>query len=322
VAYKKDQPSCSVVIRAFNEAAHLPRLLDSIGQQTLKNVEIVLVDSGSTDATLEIAGRYPVRVEHIRPEDFTFGRSLNIGIRAASRAIVVMASAHVLPLGEDWLERLIAPFADQRVAVSYGQQRGGEGSRFSEDQHWRKWFPEQSRLQSQQAFCNNANAAIRRSLWEQHPYDEELTGLEDIAWASWALEQGYTVAYVAEAGVAHLHDETPRQIVNRHRREAIALREILPASRFSLVDFASQTTRHILSDLAAARREGLLLRELRGIFLFRICQYYGTYRGYHEAGKLTPRLREVFYYSPSQLAPPSDPEKMNESQIAGVRKNG
>jgi hypothetical protein len=65
-----------------------------------------------------------------------------------------------------------------------------------------------------------------------------------------------------------------------------------------------------------------LLRELRGIFLFRICQYYGTYRGYHEAGKLTPRLREVFYYSPSQLAPPSDPEKMNESQIAGVRKNG
>lgn len=73
-------PVCSVVIRAFNEEKYIERLIIGITQQTINSIEIILVDSGSTDGTLEIVSRYPVRVVHIRPEDFTFGRSLNLGI--------------------------------------------------------------------------------------------------------------------------------------------------------------------------------------------------------------------------------------------------
>ena len=70
---------CSVIIRAYNEENHIRKLLQGILAQTVKDVEIILVDSGSTDKTVEIAGEFPVKVIHINPEDFTFGYSLNRG---------------------------------------------------------------------------------------------------------------------------------------------------------------------------------------------------------------------------------------------------
>src|SRR4030042_1262275 len=110
-----DAPRCSVVIRAFNEEEHIGRLLSGILEQTVRPVDVLLVDSGSTDATLAIAARFPVRVLSIRPEAFSFGRSLNIGCQAARGEIIVIASAHVYPLYPDWLEQLVAPVGIERV---------------------------------------------------------------------------------------------------------------------------------------------------------------------------------------------------------------
>ncbi len=128
------QPACSIIIRAHNEERHLGRLLEGIAQQTVKDVEIILVDSGSTDGTLTVAARYPVQVVHIAPEEFTFGRSLNLGIQAANAELLVFASAHVYPVYPDWLEKLLAPFADPQIALVYGKQRGGPSSKYSERQ--------------------------------------------------------------------------------------------------------------------------------------------------------------------------------------------
>ena len=302
VAKVAKTPRCSIVIRSFNEEKHLGRLLEAIQAQTLKNVQTILVDSGSTDRTLTIATKFPVHLLHIQPKDFTFGRSLNKGIAAARGDFVVIASAHVYPKQDDWLETMLAPFEDPQTALSYGKQRGGQESKFSEAQHFRAWYPNESDLGQQRAYANNANAAIRRSFWQQNPYDEQLTGLEDIAWASWARDQGYKIAYVAEAGVVHSHDESASQIVNRHRREAIALKQILPESRFTLRNFFSLTARSIWSDLVAARREKVLLREAIGIKSFRVLQYWGTYRGYQQSGEISPELRQVFNYPPGSLA--------------------
>jgi glycosyltransferase involved in cell wall biosynthesis len=299
----KKTPRVSIIIRAFNEEKHIGRLLEAIQRQTLDDLEIILVDSGSTDQTRTIASRFPVKIIQIRPEDFTFGRSLNLGIRVARSELLVLASAHVFPMNNDWLQHLLAPFEDKNVALTYGMQRGGTESKYSENRHFHRWFPEQSNWDQPHAYCNNANSALRRSLWEQNPYDETLTGLEDLAWASWAKEQGYKIAYVAEAAVTHLHDESSRQIINRHRREAIALKSILPNSRFTLWHFGGLTLRGIASDLAAALGERRILREAAGIFNFRILQYLGTYRGYREASDLSSADRQVFYYPPGSLEP-------------------
>jgi hypothetical protein len=242
-----------------------------------------------------------VKVVHIKPGEFTFGRSLNIGLRVARGPVAVLASAHVLPMDADWLKNLTAPFADRKIALAYGKQRGGEGSKFSEDQHFRRWYREQTDLDQTHPYANNANLALRTALWRENPFDESLTGLEDLAWASHMRELGYKIAYVAEAGVLHLHDESAAQVVNRHRREAIALKRLLPASKFGLRDFASQYVRSVIGDINAARRQGVLWRELWGIVSFRFLQYYGTYRGYRDPIEPGTELSRVFYYPPGSL---------------------
>ena len=286
----------SLVIRAYNEEKYIGRLLEGILQQTVDDIEIILVDSGSSDGTVTIASRYPVQIVHIRPEEFTFGRSLNQGIAHAHGDLIVIASAHVYPVYPDWLERLLAPFDDPQIALTYGRQRGANTTKFSEHQIFARWFPDHSQARQSQPFCNNANAAIRRSLWEAHPYDETLSGLEDLAWARWAMEQGYGIAYVAEAEIVHVHNETPGAVYNRYRREAMAFKHIFPQEHFGLRDLFRLVSANISTDLWQAARQGVLRANLGSIFWFRWMQFWGTYQGYRHAGPLTWQLRQTFYY--------------------------
>lgn len=287
---------CSIIIRCYNEEQHIGQLLSGILQQTARDVEIIVVDSGSTDGTLSIASRYPVKILSIKPEEFSFGRSLNIGCQAAKGEFIVVASGHVYPVYKDWLQRLLAPFDDPEVALVYGKQRGGKTTKYSENQVLAKWFPNESNLDQDHPFCNNANAAIRRSLWEQLPYDETLTGLEDIDWANRAMRLGHTIAYAADAEVVHAHNETPRQTYNRYRREAIALKHIFPHEHFDLWDFLRLYLANVFSDYRHAVDDAVLRRQLVEIPRFRLMQFWGTYRGFAQRGPVSSQLKRTFYY--------------------------
>jgi rhamnosyltransferase len=287
---------CSLVVRAYNEEAHIGRLLEGLSQQTIKDVETILVDSGSTDATVAIAESAGVKVVHIPPEQFTFGRSLNLGMQAATNELAVIASAHVYPVYPDWLERLLEPFAEEQVVLTYGSQRAPSLAHFSENQVYQRWYPEQSVNPQAQPFCNNANAAVRLSVWRTHPYDETLTGLEDLAWAKWALSEGYQIAYVAEAGIIHEHQETLRGVYNRYRREGLAFKRIFPEAHFSLYDFVRMSSANIASDLWHALQSGQFWRALLSIGWYRVAQFWGTYQGYRQSLEWNWNLRQTFYY--------------------------
>lgn len=291
-------PFCSIVIRAYNEEQHIGRLLAGIQQQNVRDVQIILVDSGSTDATVSIAQRYGAEIVRIRPQDFTFGRSLNLGVAQARSERVVIASAHVYPVYPDWLERLVEPLDDPQVALSYGKQRGTPTSKFSEHQVFRQWFPDSPRPQQGHPFCNNANAAIRKSVWEKHSYDEALPALEDLAWASWAQRQGYRIQYVPEAEIVHVHRETWRGVCNRYRREAMAFKQMYPQEDFRFSDFIRLFASNSWADLRVAARLGALRQVGAGILAFRWMQFWGTYQGYRRSGPLTWQLKEAFYYPP------------------------
>ena len=286
----------SLIIRAFNEEQHIGRLLEGVRHQTVRDVEVILVDSGSTDSTTAIAAQYGATVVHIPPAEFTFGRSLNLGLAAATRDLVVIASAHVYPVYPDWLERLLEPFADPAIALTYGKQRGAENSKFSEHQVFARWFPEESAARQSHPFCNNANAALRRSAWKAHPYNESLTGLEDLAWAKEVQSAGGHVSYVAEAEVVHVHSETPRGVLNRYRREAMAFKQIYPEAHFSLYDFVRMASANITSDLWHAARQRVFWRSQPSIFWFRTAQFWGTYQGYRRSLEWNWNLRQTFYY--------------------------
>jgi len=295
--YRPPEPgNCSIVIRAYNEQEHLGRLLHGIKHQTVRDTELILVNSGSTDATAGIAQAFGAKVVHIEPARFTFGRSLNAGIRAATGKLVVIASAHVYPVYPDWLECLLRPFDDPNTALTYGKQRAPVSAKFSEQQVYRQWYANISEMHQPHPFCNNANAAIRRDVWLQRPYEETLPGLEDLEWAKWALEARYTISYVAEAEVTHIHREGWNRIFNRYKREAMALKRIYPESSFGRIDLLHLTVANTISDWRHAAQEGSLHREWTSLVLYRIAQFCGTFAGYRQAGALTEELRKTFYY--------------------------
>ncbi len=293
---------CAIVIRAFNEERHLGRLLEGISHQTVKDVQVIVVDSGSTDRTVDIARQYSATIVHIEPQDFTFGRSLNLGIAAADAELVIIASAHVYPVYPDWIEEMLKPFDDSAVALVYGKQRGVSGSHFSERQIFNHWYGERSNPAQDHPFCNNANSAIRKSLWQQNQFNESLPGLEDLAWAKWALEKQYRIAYVAHAEIKHVHQESWQGIQKRYLREGMAFKSIYPQEHFTLSEFIRTLLKNVFSDLSAAFHEKVLLREWRNIVRFRWQQFHGTYLGYKRSGPLTWQLKQSFYY-PNQSSP-------------------
>lgn len=317
----RDSISVSVVIRCRNEEAHIARLLTGLARQRRRPNEIILVDSGSTDATLAIASAFPVRVINIPPEDFSFGASCNLGCDVATGEVVVFISAHCFPVYDTWLEHMVEPFAVSDIALTYGRQLGTDRARYSERRLFARWFPAESTPRQRHPFCNNANAAIRRAVWEGGlRYDEQLTGLEDLDWAKRAIEAGNVLSYVASAPVIHLHDESFAQVVNRYRREAIAHKQIYDEQAMGLATVIRLAGANILSDLFAARREGCLIENATDIPRFRAAQFWGTYRGFSQSGPVAELLRQRFFFpedvapgdTPADLRVPGDPIDYDE----------
>lgn len=310
------KPVCSIVIRAFNEEKHIGRLLDGIAQQTVKDVQVILVDSGSSDNTVAIARKHKVDVVTISPHEFTFGRSLNVGVSQARADLVLIASAHVYPVYPDWIERMLEPFKDEKIALVYGKQRGVDASQFSEQQIFTHWYPDDSQPQQDHPFCNNANAAIRKALWQEHPYDESLPGLEDLEWAQWTFDQGYKIAYIAEAEIIHVHNESWRGVHKRYTREGMAFKQIYPQETFSIIDLVRLFLKNSFSDMGEAIRQRVFWRQFANILRFRWMQFHGTYLGYKRSGPLTWQLKQSFYYPRGNGEKNGNPSRRNVKPIS------
>jgi glycosyltransferase involved in cell wall biosynthesis len=290
---------CSVIIRTFNEERHIGRLIDGINRQEYDNhieIEIIVVDSGSTDATVSIARHMGAKIITLPKEKFSFGKALNLGCENSKGEILIFASAHVYPVYSDWISRMIQPFIDENVALVYGRQIGDENTHFSEHQIFSKWFPSISNYNQSTPFCNNANCAIRKKMWQKLNYDEQITGLEDLAWASNMMKEGFRIVYLAEAVIVHVHEETPQKIKNRYLREAIAFKNIYPKVHVGLIDFLRLTIYNIISDSYFAFRKRCFTNEFKNIVVFRFMQFYGTYLGHKQKGAITKELKNRFYY--------------------------
>lgn len=302
-------PSVSVVIRAFNEGQHLGRLLAGLEQQTVRPDEIIVVDSGSTDNTVQVATDAGCRVVNISKEDFSFGKSLNLGCETASGEILLIVSAHVYPVHDSYVEHMLRPFADEKTLIAYGRQVGDHRTKFSESRIMLKWFPEESIWDQGHPFSNNANAAVRKVTWATHRYDEDLTGLEDLDFANRVIAQGGRVAYVAEASVVHVHEETWATIQNRYRREAIAYKRIMDNETMSAAKAIRLAVVNIVSDYWHAAKDRCLKQNLTSIPRFRAAQFYGAWEGFRISGQVTEELLRRFYY-PAEAMKAVGPESL------------
>lgn len=213
------RPSVSVVIRAKNEARFIGHTLAAIFHPaSLAPRQVVVVDSGSTDATLEIVRSFPTTVLQIRPDDFTYGYALNLGVASADAEFVATLSAHSVPAGPEWLRCLLEPFSRPRVAGVYGRQLPRSNATVLEliGMRLSGVLSDTPRLLDRRPLFSNANGAFRRSLWIEHAFDENIRGAEDIAWVRTMQERGYLIAYQPTAPVHHSHGEP----ILRHLRRA------------------------------------------------------------------------------------------------------
>lgn len=302
----------SAVIRAYNESKHIGRLLRGLDQQTVKPDEIILVDSGSTDDTVAIAESLGCRIVHIAKEEFSFGRALNRGCDAASGDILLFASAHVYPVYNTYVEHIVNAFDRNGVAIAYGRQVGDERTKFSESRVMLKWFPHQNIWDQGHPFSNNANAAVLKSVWQKLPYDESLTGLEDLDFAKRALAKGYKISYVADAPVVHVHEESWGIIRNRYRREAMAYARIVEGASMSLPSAVGLALSNIASDYKEAVKVNRLRTNVLSIPQFRFAQFIGAWEGFRAPDHVSASLRERFYY-------PADSKSADTPAEPGLR---
>ena len=223
------KPDVSIIIRTLNEARYLPELLSGIENQKSEfSFEIILIDSGSTDETLTIASNYNCRVLHISRDDFSFGRSLNRACEAAHGEFLIIVSGHCIPHDQNWMQHLVEPLSLGHADYTYGRQIGGIDTYWSEQQIFSKYFPALNQIPQTGFYCNNANSALKKQIWSQYLFDEELTGLEDMHLAKRMILDSFTIGYVATSCVYHLHHESWSAVQKRFERESLALKSICP----------------------------------------------------------------------------------------------
>jgi rhamnosyltransferase len=199
----------SVVIRTYNEAVKLRRLLEF-----LKNdpVQVVVVDNGSTDETPQLIQDYGVTSVWLDQKEFTYPKSLNLGIAAAIGDIIVTFSGHCLPVHRDWLETVVRHFEDPQIAGIYGPVCPESDSPLFEKitgklAIWRLQFKGVTKQKREQlGLLGATNSAIRRSLWQDHNYNEAwAAGAEDSEWGRWAIDHKYNILFDPHFLVIHSH---------------------------------------------------------------------------------------------------------------------
>ena len=275
----------SVVIRTKNEAKDIGKCLELIKNQSGQPLDIILVDSGSTDGTLEIVKQWQdVKIIEMPASEFTFGRSLNIGFEAAKGDVIASISAHAFPCDEYWLENNLKHFDNPDVAGVYGKQVPHLDAWPPVQREYLSFYGEQLRTQtdpdnSRDHIFSNANSAIRRHCWEKRKFDEQLTGSEDMEWAWAILKLGYKIIYEPAAGAYHSHNEPLNKIFKRSYREALALKQIYNNER-SLGDVLMSWLRITKADMKFILKNKLDYRRLKRVPINRLAAQSGGLKNY------------------------------------------
>ena len=238
------RPRLSIILLTLNGGQALADTLAAVTSQLLdteygqlSNPEILAIDSGSVDGTLEVLRRYPVAVHGIRPDEFGHGRTRNLGARLAQGEWLIYLSQDATPADSLWLARLTRHLREPAVAAAFGRQLPPPGlgpleTFFLEQTYPPRAFrhqptaPGMARTSIQRIFFSNVNAAIKKSAWEQCPFPDDLIMSEDQAFARAVLRAGFSLVYDPEAAVIHGHRYSLPQLFRRNFDSGYSLRGI------------------------------------------------------------------------------------------------
>jgi len=220
-------PLISIIIRTYNEEKKIKQCLEKVFSQKIDNpFEVIIIDSQSSDKTLDLVSNFPVKIISIAKKDFTFGRALNIGCSNAKGEYLVFLSAHAIPVSDAWLSYLIADLSLPGVVGVYGKHLADKDcnvlSAIRIERHFRRLELDQKTGKNNKFFCNT-NTAITKKIWKTNQFNEEALMSEDQEWGRKILELGYKLNYNERASAYHYHNENLRQIYHRYYCEIYSM---------------------------------------------------------------------------------------------------
>ena len=257
----------SIVIPTKNAGSAFEQVLKAVfAQKTGYKYEVICVDSGSKDGTLEVIGRFPCRLFQIPPEEFGHGKTRNYGAAQGTGEFIVFITQDALPATDTWLQNLIdAMKLDGQIAGGFGIHYPYPGCNLLDVRdlasHFKGfgetntvyWLEDRERYEKDEgyrhflAFFSDNNACLRRSVWEQYPYPD-VNFAEDQIWAKKMIELGYKKVYCPYAPVYHSHNYRATTYFARYYDEYKALYEV---HQFEIADHWR-------------RLPGMLYRQVRG----------------------------------------------------------
>ncbi len=253
----------SFVIRTYNEAKFIGKLFDKINSQINNdyNLEFIVVDS-STDETAKIAKSKGAIVIDLPKAKFNYASALNIGIKESSGELIIIMSAHSIPVNNDWLSRMISHFKDEKVSGVYCKQIPWPEADWREKYRLEMTFKNKSIhyskiISSNEMAFSNAASCIRRSTWEKHNF-MLLPASEDREWAQWAIEDGNSIVYDAEALIYHSHNENPKKTAMKIIEIAVNIDKINDRKRNMFLIFKNAA--------------GWFIRDIKLIFTLNYCK--------------------------------------------------
>lgn len=224
----------SVVVPVLNGGllfSDLCRALDHA--RAAHDVEVLIVDSGSTDGSPEEAERAGFRVHRIRQADFDHGRTRNLGVELSRGDVICFLTQDVLPCTPDWPLRFAAALEDRSVAGVYGRQVPRDATTMemffvalNYPQEPLRFDPRPDGHQPRpgRVLFSNAFSALRRDVAVRVPFQNGVRFSEDLVWAHHALAAGYSIAYEPAAEALHAHRYSFRSLFQRTYSVGRALR--------------------------------------------------------------------------------------------------
>jgi rhamnosyltransferase len=228
----------SIIILTKNAGPKFQKVLFNLFScERVQNAEVIVIDSGSTDKTLEYAQKFPqILIHKIHPSDFSHGRTRNLGVNLATSELLVFLVQDAIPTSPSLLNFLVAPLSLPDIAAVYGRQIPFPATNPVESYFLRTTYPKlpavrsynsASRTTIKTIFFSNVVSAIKRSILLKFPFDDHLIMSEDQKWAKDVLQAGYKIIYEPCASVVHSHNYTLKQVFKRYFDCGCSLRQVI-----------------------------------------------------------------------------------------------
>lgn len=218
----------SIIIPTLNAEKLIKPLLDNLYSQTVAADEIIIVDSESTDKTVEICKSYPkVKVISILKKDFDHGKTRDMAFKQSKGDIVIFMTHDATPANKDFIKNLVSHLeSDSKLAVVSGRQVARSDAKEAERLVREFNYPAKSNIRSKKDipiygiktfYCTDVCSAYRRSAYiDVGGFNYPLKTNEDMFFAARAIYKGYKAGYAADAIVFHSHNLTLKQQYKRN----------------------------------------------------------------------------------------------------------